>query len=84
MKFIAVGTDVRPEAFGPYLPEERAVLAQLRQEGVVTAVYRQVPEGVIFSVMEATNRPAAIAHMARLPLVREGLLSFELFEVTAL
>jgi hypothetical protein len=82
--FIAVGTDVRPDEFGPYMAEEGAVLARLRAEGTVRSVFKRVAGGGVFTIVEAASLNEAVGQLDRLPLVREGLLSFELTEVVEL
>ncbi len=80
--FIASGTDVHPDLFGPFLAEEVAVAKQLRAEGIVKAAFRRASGGGIVSIMEAASLEEAVEQLRRLPLVREGLLAFELTEVT--
>jgi hypothetical protein len=84
MYFIAAGTGEHPERIGPYLPEEGAVVAELRREGTLKAVYLRADGRGVFNVVEAASLAEATQQLARLPLVREGLLSFELTEVTQL
>jgi hypothetical protein len=84
MYFIATGTNVHPELFEPYLAEERAVVAQQRAEGFVKALYIRVDGGGVISVMEADSPDEAARQLARLPLVRHGLLTFALTEVEVL
>ncbi|TWP43311.1 hypothetical protein FKR81_42665 [Lentzea tibetensis] len=84
MHFIASGTDVHPERFGPFLADEGAVLEQLRAQGTVKAVFKRVFGGGVVSLVEADSVEQAVEQLARLPLVREGLLRFELTEVAEL
>jgi muconolactone delta-isomerase len=84
MNFIAVGTNVRPDEFGPFMAEESAVLAELRAQGTVTSVYRRAAGGGVFTMVEAASLDEATRQLGRLPLVREGLLAFELIEVVEL
>ncbi|MEV4754522.1 hypothetical protein AB0J86_05295 [Micromonospora sp. NPDC049559] len=84
MIFIASGTDLRPNEFGPFMAEEAEVLEQLRAGGTVKAVFKRVSGGGVISVVEAATVEEAVEQLERLPLVREGLLTFELTEVTEL
>jgi muconolactone delta-isomerase len=84
MYFIAVGTDVRPEEFGPFMVEEAAVLAELRAQGTVKSVFKRVAGGGVYTIVEAPTADEALRQLERLPLVREGLLAFELTEVVEL
>jgi muconolactone delta-isomerase len=82
--FIAAGTGEHPERIGRYLPEEGAVVAELRREGRLKAVYLRADGRGVFNLVEAANIAEATQQLARLPLLREGLLSFELTEVKEL
>lgn len=84
MLFIAIGTDVQPELFGPFMAEEGAVLRELQEQGTVKAAYKSVAGGRVFSLVEASTAGEAARHLSRLPLVREGLLVIELIEVARL
>jgi muconolactone delta-isomerase len=84
MKFIAVGTDVRPELFGPFMADEAAAIAELRAQGTVTSVFKRVAGGGVFTIVEAASPDEADEQLGRLPLVREGLLRFEVVEVVEL
>jgi muconolactone delta-isomerase len=82
--FIASGTDLRPDLFGPFLAEEAATVQQLRAEGTVKAVFKRASGGGVITIVEAASPEEAAEQLGRLPLVREGLLAFELTEVIEL
>lgn len=60
------------------------MLAELRAEGVVTAVYLRGDGGGVISVVAAADRDQAATQLGRLPFVRDGRLTFDLVEVTEL
>jgi hypothetical protein len=84
MHFIATGTDLHPDRFGPFMAEEAAVVKQLRAQGTVRAVFKPASGGGVISIVEAATLAEAVEQLGRLPLVREGMLAFDLTEVTEL
>jgi hypothetical protein len=81
--FFATGTVSKPDQIGPHLEEETRVLNHLRAEGVVLQAFRH-PTGGVVSFVEGTDLAEVEAHMARLPFVALGLMSFEYSEVVEL
>jgi uncharacterized protein YciI len=84
MHFIGIGTNGDREKFAPFLEEEGRVLADLREQGTIKTVFRRVDGSGVISILEAATHADAVEQLNRLPLVREGLLSVELVEVTEL
>lgn len=60
------------------------MLAELRAEGMVTAVFKRVAGGGVYTFVEAASHDEAVRQLGRLPLVREGLLAFDLVEIAEL
>jgi len=81
MKILALEREVPgvPEgAFAPHLREEAARAFELQQAGVVRELYFRDDEESAVLVLECESLHAAEAALATLPLVREGLIRFEL------
>jgi muconolactone delta-isomerase len=81
MKILALEKEipgVPDDAFEPHLREEAARAWALHQAGVIRELYFRAdrPEAVL--VLECTGVEEARAALASLPLVRAGLIDFEL------
>jgi hypothetical protein len=81
--FLPPGHVTRPAEIGPYLEEEKRVLAELRESGVREAFSQATGQGVI-SIHQGPSLAVVQAQMARLPFVAQGLLTFEYTEVSPL
>jgi muconolactone delta-isomerase len=84
MYFFATGHVTHPDQLGPHLEEEKRVLAELRQEGVVREAFTPVGGHGVISILQAPGLADLRAQMNRLPFVSYGLLTFEYTEVTEL
>jgi hypothetical protein len=81
MKIIAIAEDTPnagPDDFAPHLDAEARRVWELQQEGVIREMYFRAdrPDAVI--VLECADLDAARAALDTLPLVREGLIAFNL------
>ena len=81
MKILALGKDkdgVGPAEFHPYLKLEAKRVWELYKEGVLREIYfrSDSPDAVL--IMECKNAEQAREHLATLPLVEKGLISFEI------
>jgi hypothetical protein len=80
MKILAIEKEfpnVDAEAFKPYLKLEASKVWELYQASIIREAYfRQDPsEGVL--MLECTDTEEAYEILASLPLVREGLITFD-------
>ena len=84
MYFFATGHLTHPDQIGPYLEDEKRVLATLRQDGVVREAFTPVGGHGVISILEGPSLEHIEVQMNRLPFVAQGLLSFEYTEVMEL
>jgi hypothetical protein len=81
MKIIAIEKDlpgVSGKDFAPHLKAEAAQVWALYREGVVRELYFRADRSDAVLVLECTGTAEAQEVLARLPLVRNGLIAFEL------
>jgi muconolactone delta-isomerase len=84
MYFFATGTLIHPEQIGPLLEEEKRVLAELRQQGLVREAFTRTGSHGVISILEAPSLEQARAQMNRLPFVAYGIMTFDYTEITEL
>ena len=80
MRILALEKDlpgVTEEAFKPYLAEEAARVWELYQAGVFRELYFRQDEPCAVLVLECDDVEAAHEALESLPLVREGLIAFD-------
>lgn len=81
MKYIAMEHEVAntsTEDFQPHLRNEAARLWQLYQEGVVRETYFRADQHTAVLVLECENEAVVCEVLDSLPLVRAGLITFEI------
>lgn len=81
MKFLALEQDapaVTDAQFRPHLEAEARRVWELYQAGVLREMYFRYDRHSAVLVLECADGPAAQAALATLPLVRAGLITFEL------
>ena len=81
MTILALETEVAgvpDEAFIPHLKAEAARVWELSQTGVVRELYFRQDRDAAVLVLECEDVKEANAVLGTLPLVREGLIAFEL------
>jgi len=81
MLFHLTGDIPDPSAIGPYVADEIALARQLEDEGVILFAVKRAGGPGVFLLIEAEDRVAAEAHMARLPFVEAGVMTLEYTEV---
>ncbi len=64
--------------FQPHLRDEAAGVWELYQSGVIREMYYRADRTEAVLVLECTDTDEARRYLDTLPLVREGLISFEL------
>jgi hypothetical protein len=84
MYFFATGHVSNPGELGRYLDEEKRVLAELREEGVVRDAFSPAGGHGVISFLEGPSLQDVQAQLARLPFVAHGLLTFDYTEVVPL
>jgi hypothetical protein len=84
MYFFVTGHVSRPGEIGPYLEDEKRVLGELREQGVVREAFSPAGGHGVIGILEGPSLQEVQAQMARLPFVAQGLLTFEYTEVTPL
>jgi muconolactone delta-isomerase len=80
MKFLAIEREisgVRDDQYLPHLRAEAERTWELYQSGVVRELYFRADEEAAVLVMECSDRTEAERVLTTLPLVREGLIRFE-------
>lgn len=81
MKYIAMEhevADATAEDFQPHLKAEAAHLWHLYQEGVVRESYFRADQHTAVLMLECEDEAAVCEALDSLPLVRAGLISFEI------
>ena len=81
MKVIAIEKElpgIQGERFQEVLHEEAALLYALQQQGIVREAYFRSDKNEAVLILETDSVKAARATLKRLPLVRDGLIRFEL------
>lgn len=84
MYFLATGELVSPDEIGPYLEEEKSVLAELREEGTVREAFSPAAGHGVICILEGPSLKYVQAQMARLPFVAYELLIFDYTEIIRL
>lgn len=86
MKILAMETDVpgaRDEEFGPLLKVEAYRAWELYQAGVFRELYFREDRHAAVLMLECSSLEEAREALDSLPLVRAGLIGFELIPLTA-
>ncbi len=81
MKILALEVEVPgipDEAFGPHLKDEARRAWELQQAGVIRELYFRDDQPLAVLVLESESVAAAAEALASLPLVRHGLIRFDL------
>lgn len=80
MKFLALEVEidgVDDDAFEPLLKDEARRVLELYQDGVVREIYFRDDKPLAVIVLECESIEEANEALGSLPLVREGLIKFE-------
>ena len=78
---IARGSITEPDRLGPFIDAEMRVVGQLKDEGVMKAIYRRAAGPGVLIILEGQNMDAMRERMSALPFVQEGLMTLEYEEV---
>ena len=86
MKILAIERpcqDARADAFQPHLKSEALKVWELSQAGIIREAYFSQDRGEAVLILECRNVMEAREILASLPLVREGLIAFDLIPLRA-
>ncbi len=86
MKILAIERDqpgISDDVFQPHLKAEAARAWQLYNEGVIRELYFDRTRNIAVLMLECSDLDAARAALATLPLVEAGLISFDLYPLSA-
>jgi hypothetical protein len=86
MKILAIEVEspgATPEQFGPHLKPEAARVWDLYAAGVIREAYFDTSRHVAVLMLECVDVDAAQVALDSLPLVRAGLIRFDLYPLTA-
>jgi hypothetical protein len=84
MYFFATGHVTHPEQLAPLMADEKRVLAELRELGVVREAFTPAGGHGVLSFLEGPGLGEVRAQMGRLPFVANRLLTFDYTEVSEL
>jgi hypothetical protein len=84
MIVFARGSITKPDELGPFVDDEMRVVKQLKDEGVMRAVYRRAAGPGTLLILEGQSMDAIRERMDTLPFVVEGLMTFEYEEIYAI
>jgi hypothetical protein len=78
---IARGSIAEPDRLGPFIDDEMRVVRQLKDEGVMKALYRRAAGPGVVIILEGQSMDAIRERVDTLPFVVEGLMTLEYEEV---
>jgi hypothetical protein len=81
MIVFARGSITKPDELGPFVDDEMRVVNQLKDEGVMKAVYRRAAGPGALLILEGASIDAIRARVDTLPFVSEGLMTLEYEEI---
>jgi hypothetical protein len=84
MIVFARGSITNPDELGPFVDDEMRVVQQLKDEGVIKAVYRRAAGPGTLLILEGENIDAIRERIDTLPFVVEGLMTLEYEEIYAI
>ena len=86
MRILAIETEVpgvADESFSPFLQAEATRAWELHQSGIIRELYFRADQEEAVLVLECTDVNEAKKHLATLPLVKAGLISFDVIPLKA-
>ena len=86
MKLLALEHELpgaTPEAFAPLLRDEARALWALVQAGTVRETWFRADQHTAVLVLECHSAEEAQSHLISLPLVKAGLITFEVIPLTS-
>jgi len=86
VKILALERELRSSKEGDFLPHLKAEAArvwQLYQDGVVREIYFRADVRAAVLILECENQEEAQKILGTLPLVKEGLITFDIIPLVA-
>jgi hypothetical protein len=81
MIVFARGSITKPDALGPFVDDEMRVVKQLKDEGLMKAVYRRAAGPGTLLILDGESMDAIRGRIDTLPFVVEGLMTLEYEEI---
>lgn len=84
MKFLAREQDapgLSSEAYAPFLKEEARTVLSLYEKGIIREIYFTSPSNEAVIILECPSLDSARESLSQLPLVRNGLITFQVEEL---
>jgi hypothetical protein len=81
MIVFARGSITKPDELGPFVDDEKRVVNQLKDEGVMQAVYRRAGGPGALLILEGASIDGIRARVDTLPFVSEGLMTLDYEEI---
>jgi hypothetical protein len=78
---IARGSITEPDRLGPFVDDEMRVVGELKDEGVMKALYRRAAGPGVVIILVGESMDAIRERMNILPFVIEGLMTLDYEEV---
>jgi hypothetical protein len=77
MIVFARGSTTDPDKLGPFVDDELRVVNQLKDEGVMKAVYGRAAGPGVLLILEGASIDAIRARIDNVPFISEGLMTLE-------
>jgi hypothetical protein len=84
MIVFATGSISNPDELGPFVDDEMRVVKQLKDEGVIQAVYRRAAGPGVLLILEGERVDAIRDRIETLPFVVQGFMTLEYEEIYAI
>jgi hypothetical protein len=81
MIVLAKGSITKPDALAPHVNDEMRVVAELKAEGIMKAVYRRAAGPGVYLLLEGSSIGAIRDRADTLPFVVEGLMTLDYEEI---
>ena len=81
MIVFARGSITEPDKLGPFVEDEMRVVGQLKDEGVMKAVYRRAAGPGVVLILEGDRIDTIRERVDTLPFVVEGLMKLDYEEI---
>ncbi|HEX3073832.1 MAG TPA: hypothetical protein VHP30_09495 [Ignavibacteriales bacterium] len=84
MKFLALEIEkpgLSKDAFEPYLKDEGRRALELYELGIIRELYFDKEKHAAVLILECDNKKTAETYLASLPLVKAGLITFDIIEL---
>jgi hypothetical protein len=82
MKILAIEIEkegIKPQDYKPYLLPEARKVWELYQSDIIREIYFDKEKSSAVLILECSSKNQAVEILNSLPLVKEGLISFDIF-----